>query len=58
MQFFIFGIIFSGSYHFINGIRYLLWSMGYGFELRHVYITGYIVIILSLITTSFIWLCL
>jgi succinate dehydrogenase / fumarate reductase cytochrome b subunit len=36
-------VLGSVYYHMINGIRYLLWSMGHGFELRSVYNSGWIV---------------
>ena len=30
-------------YHLLNGIRYLMWSIGEGFELRTVYNSGWLV---------------
>ena len=48
--FFIF-IIFVLSYHFTNGIRHLLWDLGLGLEIKESYLSGYIVIILSLLFT-------
>ncbi len=30
-------------YHLLNGVRYLIWSIGKGFELRSVYNSGWIV---------------
>ena len=52
------GIIFSCVYHFCNGIRYLFWAIGFGFELRHVYASGYAVVLLSLLLTVYIWVSL
>ena len=52
------GIIFSCVYHFCNGIRYLFWAFGFGFELRHVYASGYAVVLLSLLLTVYIWVSL
>ena len=43
-------------YHLFNGIRYLLWSFGYGLDLKTVYNTSYIVIILTVLSTIFVWL--
>ncbi len=43
-------------YHLFNGIRYLYWSLGWGFELRTVYLSGYIVICLTFISTLAVWL--
>ena len=43
-------------YHLFNGIRYLYWSFGLGMDLKHVYISGYIVLFLTLIFTIMILL--
>jgi len=43
-------------YHLFNGIRYLFWSMGYGLNLNTVYKTSYFVIILTILSTIFVWL--
>ena len=42
-------------YHLYNGIRYLFWSFGYGLDLKTVYNTSYIVIILTVLSTIFVW---
>lgn len=31
-QFILFGFLWSLCYHFLNGIRHLVWDIGYGFE--------------------------
>jgi len=54
-QVMLFGWIFSFVYHLLNGVRDLKWDMGYGFELKSVYRTGYIVIVGSIILTVLIW---
>lgn len=41
----------SFFYHFFNGIRHLAWDAGYGFELKNLYQSGYIVLGVSAITT-------
>ena len=43
-------------YHLYNGIRYLFWSYGKMMELNTVYISGYIVIILSILSTLMVWI--
>lgn len=54
-QVMLFGWLFSFVYHFLNGIRHLKWDMGYGFELKKAYLTGYIVMAGSLFITWMIW---
>src|SRR4051812_23968605 len=54
-QVMLFGWIFSFVYHLLNGVRHLKWDLGYGFELKSVYRTGYIVIAGSVILTVLIW---
>jgi len=49
----LFGIFF----HLYNGIRYLFWSFGIGMDLKTVYISSYLVILLTFITTLTFWLC-
>ena len=44
-------IIFILSYHLLNGIRHLLWDLGIGLEIRESYISGYLVIFLSIAIT-------
>jgi succinate dehydrogenase / fumarate reductase cytochrome b subunit len=43
-------------YHLYNGIRYLFWSYGKMMELSIVYRSGYVVIILSILSTVLIWI--
>ena len=43
-------------YHLYNGIRYLFWSYGKLMDLSTVYISGYIVIILSTLSTVLVWI--
>ena len=44
-------ILTSIYYHMLNGIRYLVWSLGKGFELSSVYYSGWIVCILVFFLT-------
>ena len=45
------GAIFTLIYHLCNGIRHLFWDYGYGLSLEKSYLSGYLVILISLITT-------
>jgi succinate dehydrogenase / fumarate reductase cytochrome b subunit len=49
------GISFSYCYHFLNGIRHLVWDSGHGFELKTVYRSGYTVLGVSTVATLLIW---
>ena len=53
---FLFFFLFSVNYHLLNGIRYLIWSIGYGLEIYTVKISGYIVIVLSSSITIILWI--
>jgi succinate dehydrogenase / fumarate reductase cytochrome b subunit len=41
--------IFAFLYHFLNGIRYLVWSTGRGIKNRTAQVTGYIVVLLTVV---------
>mgnify|MGYP001158749392 FL=1 len=43
-------------YHLFNGCRKLYWSFGIGMDLITVYRSGYIVLVLTLISTAVVWL--
>ena len=46
-------------YHLLNGIRHMLWDIGWGFELPRMQATGWAVVVLSLsFTAIFAWLAL
>ena len=47
---------FSLFYHWANGIRHLLWDIGWGYDIDRVYMTGWIVVSISVILTSLLWL--
>jgi succinate dehydrogenase / fumarate reductase cytochrome b subunit len=42
---------FALAYHFFNGVRHLLWDIGWGYELPRASATGYLVVALSLFST-------
>jgi succinate dehydrogenase / fumarate reductase cytochrome b subunit len=44
------------AYHFLNGIRHLVWDMGYGYELETVERSGISVVIGSAVLTALLWL--
>ena len=50
------GWLFCGFYHLCNGIRHLFWDMGYGFELKDAYRSGWIVVAVSLAATIVAWI--
>ncbi len=45
-------------YHLFNGCRKLFWSFGIGMELTTVYRSGYLVLILTLLSTITVWFVL
>ena len=53
---FLIGWSFSLFYHWANGIRHLLWDAGWGYEIERVYMTGWIVVTISVISTVLLWL--
>ena len=43
-------------YHFLNGIRHLLWDWLIGLDIRQVYASGYIVLVLFALILAGVWL--
>lgn len=54
-QLLLFGWTVALYYHLANGIRHLLWDMGYLFDLRNAYIAGYSVLAFTAILTVITW---
>lgn len=54
-QLLLLGWSWSLLYHLCNGIRHLVWDVGYAFEERSVNIGGWIVIVVSLLLTAAVW---
>lgn len=52
------GWSFSFIYHLINGVRHLIWDIGYGYEKKTMRASGWGVILLSLAITSKLWMIL
>ena len=50
-----FGVSFCLVYHFFNGIRHLLWDVGWGFEIPKLYASGWTVVALTTATTLGVW---
>ncbi len=42
-------------YHLCNGVRHLFWDLGYGFEIKTAYRSGYAVVALSFALTAAAW---
>ena len=42
-------------YHLFNGIRYLFWSFSLGMELKTVYLSGYVIALLTIFATIIVW---
>jgi succinate dehydrogenase / fumarate reductase cytochrome b subunit len=52
---FLMGMSFSYFYHLFSGLRHLVWDSGHGFDLKSVYQSGYVVLILTGIATLLTW---
>lgn len=50
-QLLLYAFIFSLYYHLFNGIRHLVWDAGVGFEIKTSYISGYAVVIATVLFT-------
>jgi succinate dehydrogenase / fumarate reductase cytochrome b subunit len=55
--FLLIGWTWSLCYHLCNGIRHLAWDAGWGFEIPRTYVTGWTVVIMSLVLTALVWAC-
>jgi succinate dehydrogenase / fumarate reductase, cytochrome b subunit len=49
------GWSFCLFYHLLNGVRHLVWDMGWGFELKEAYATGWAVVAGSGVLTVAAW---
>ena len=43
-------------YHLCNGIRHLMWDVGYGMEIPAVYASGWAVVIATAVLTAVAWI--
>ena len=55
-QFFLLASTFAFFLHLCGGIRHLVWDTVRGFELRQIYISGWIVVATSVVLTLACWL--
>lgn len=51
----LFGFSLALVYHLLNGVRHLLWDMGWGFEIPEFYRSGWMVAVLTVVFTVAIW---
>jgi succinate dehydrogenase / fumarate reductase, cytochrome b subunit len=51
----LFGFSLALVYHLFNGLRHLLWDMGWGFEIPEFYRSGWTVAVLTVVFTVAIW---
>jgi len=49
------GWSWAAFYHLGNGIRHLVWDVGHGYQLKHVYASGWLVVIVSFSATAGSW---
>jgi succinate dehydrogenase / fumarate reductase cytochrome b subunit len=49
---------FAFFFHLTNGIRHLVWDLGYGFEIRQANASSWVVIVSTLVLTLLYWLVL
>jgi succinate dehydrogenase / fumarate reductase cytochrome b subunit len=52
----LFGCTFSFFLHLCGSIRHLIWDAGFGFELRTIYASGWMVVLVSSALTIIAWI--
>jgi succinate dehydrogenase / fumarate reductase cytochrome b subunit len=52
---FLLGWSFALFYHMLNGVRHLFWDAGFGFSLSATHISGWCVILGSIVLTAIAW---
>jgi succinate dehydrogenase / fumarate reductase cytochrome b subunit len=55
-QVILFGCTFAFFLHFLGGIRHLVWDTVHGFELRTIYLSGWTVVVASVVVTAVVWI--
>ena len=55
-QVILFGCTLAFFLHFFGGIRHLVWDTVPGFELRTIYMSGWAVVAVSIVTTAATWI--
>ena len=51
----LFACTLSFFLHLCGSIRHLVWDMGYGFELRTIYASGWVMVAVSVVLTVTTW---
>jgi len=51
----LFGFSLSLVYHLLNGLRHLMWDMGWGYDIPEIYRSGWAVAVLTVVFTVAIW---
>jgi succinate dehydrogenase / fumarate reductase cytochrome b subunit len=51
----LFGWLYSYVFHFLNGLRHLVWDWGYGLKLKEAQLSGVIVFALAVPVTFALW---
>ena len=46
---------FGFFFHLCNGVRHLFWDAGKGYELKNVYATGWLVVLISFVCVGLVW---
>jgi succinate dehydrogenase / fumarate reductase cytochrome b subunit len=54
-QIMLFGWLYSYIFHFLNGVRHLVWDWGHGLDLKSAQRSGLVVFAGSLLLTAFMW---
>lgn len=49
-------LVFGLCIHCCTGIRHLIWDMGYGFSIKHINLSGVIVVVTAMIM-FLVWIC-
>jgi succinate dehydrogenase / fumarate reductase, cytochrome b subunit len=55
-QFVLFGCTFAFFLHLCGGIRHLVWDTVHGFALRSIYVSGWAVVVASVVLTVAAWI--
>jgi succinate dehydrogenase / fumarate reductase cytochrome b subunit len=49
------GFTWALAFHFMNGVRHLIWDLGYGFDLKSMELGGWIAVYGSVLLTIAMW---
>ena len=55
-QLVLFGYTFIVFFHMSNGIRHLVWDVGYGYRLDVAYLSGRLVLVAAAVLTALVWI--